>query len=130
VGEQLCAEAHAEHGQLARDRAAQQRCLGPQRRVVLDVEDRLLAAERDDPVDGVEVGQRVAAAHVALVERHPGLAQDGAGVAAERPLEVVQDGDGRRGHRADDPIAGCMPSIPSPYAVLDRSQMLMPASTA
>jgi hypothetical protein len=104
--------ADPEHGDRTRDGVAQQGRLQTQRRVVLDAQHRLLTTERHDPVDRVEVGERVAAAHVALVDQEAGLAQHRDGVAAEWALEVVQDRDNRH------------------YALLDRSQMLMPDSTA
>ena len=95
VGEQLRAEAHAEHRHAALGRLAQQRRLPRQRRV----ERGLLAAERHDAVDLAERGQRVAVAQEALVQARSGGLQRRAGVAQERPLEVVQDGDdGAVGH--------------------------------
>ena len=60
VGEQLGAEADAEHRHVALDRPAQQLGLFEQVRVALDLRHRLRAAEADEPVDGVEIGQRVA----------------------------------------------------------------------
>ena len=96
--EQLAAQAHAQHRELALHGRPQQRGLGAQARLVVDVEHRLLAAERQDPVDLGEVGQRVAAADVALVEHDASSLEDGTGVAEERLFEVVQDGDDGSGH--------------------------------
>ena len=52
----------------------------------------------------------VAAPDVALVEHHAGAVEDGAGVAQERALEVVQDGDDGTGHRPGDPSRSQKPS--------------------
>jgi hypothetical protein len=101
VREELRAEADAEHGDPAPDRLAQARRLGFQHRVGGDVADRLLAAEREQAVDGVEIGQRVTAAQPALVELDARGDHRGAGVAGEVVLEVVEDGDGRNGHACE-----------------------------
>ncbi len=89
VREQLRAEAHAEHRHAARRRVPQQRGLAGEP----GVERVLLAAEHHDPVVLAERGQRVAAAREALVELGARTAQRGPGVAEERALEVVDDGD-------------------------------------
>jgi hypothetical protein len=57
------------------------------------VEHRLIAAECDDPIQLVQERQRVAVAEVALVQLQPRGAQRRLGVAEERVLEVVKDGD-------------------------------------
>ena len=75
------------------DRGAQQRRLGGEARLATDVKHRLLATEGEDPVDLGELGQRVVATDVALVEHDAGAAQNGVGVPAEGAPEVVQDGD-------------------------------------
>ena len=77
VREQLRAEAHAEHRDPALDRLAQQRRLGGQHRVGVDVADRLLAAEREQPVDLVEVGQRLAVTQAVLAQLDAGGADRG-----------------------------------------------------
>ena len=51
------------------------------------------------PSTSPSAGQRVAVAQEALVQARSGSPQRRAGVAQERPLEVVQDGDdGAIGH--------------------------------
>ena len=67
VGEQLRAEAHAEHRHAALGRLVQQRRLSRQRRIG----GGLLAAERHDAVDLAERGKRVAVAQEALARRAP-----------------------------------------------------------
>ena len=69
MGEQLRAEADAEHRQAALDGLAEQRGLGRHHRQAVDVAHRLLAAERQDAVDLVERRQGVAVAQPALVDR-------------------------------------------------------------
>ena len=81
MGEQLGAEADAEHGDPAVDRLAQQRRLGAEHRIAVDVEHRLLAAERQQAVDLVERGQRLAVAQAPLVELDAGRADGVPGVA-------------------------------------------------
>ena len=89
VREQLRAEADAEHRDAARRRVAEQRGLARE----TGLERVLLAAQHHDPVVLADLGQRVAVAREALVELRAGTAQRGAGVAEERALEVVDDGD-------------------------------------
>ena len=89
VGEQLGAEADAEHRHVALDRLAQQRDLLEQVRVALDLRHRLRAAEADDPVDGVEVGQRVAA-RAGRDVLEPSGRQRGHRSAQERRFQVVE----------------------------------------
>ena len=112
VGEQLGAEAHAEHGHAALRGLAQQGRL----RLQIGVDRGLLAAQRHDPVDRGELRERVAGAQEPLVEAQPRAAQRRAGMAEDRALEVVQDGDDRAvGHPTEasrTPWCGCPHSGP------------------
>ena len=84
MGQELTAEAYAEHGNPIPRGGPQQLHLGSQVGVAVELRDRLLAAERDDPVDLVEPRERVTAAKVTLVEPHPGSLEDRTGVPEER----------------------------------------------
>ena len=84
MGQELTAEADAEHGNPIPRGGSQKLHLGSQIGVAVELRDRLLAAERDDPVDLVERRQRGTAAKVTLVEPHPCSLQDRTGVPEER----------------------------------------------
>jgi hypothetical protein len=71
----------------------QQPGLGGEPRLALEVARALLAAEREQPVDGAELGQRVAPPREALVELEARGAQRRLGEPEPGALEVVQDGE-------------------------------------
>ena len=66
--EQLGAQAEPEHGNAARDGSRQEVGFGVQRRLGVEIDGRLRAAEGDEPVDRVELGERVVARDVVLLQ--------------------------------------------------------------
>ena len=98
----------------------EQRRLGGQHRVGVDVADRLLAAEREQPVDLVE-RREAARRHAAGARRSstPAARIAVARVAGERVLEVVQAGDDRSDTRARVPGTG-PPEVRFPAPSIDR----------
>ena len=99
--EQLRPEADAEHRDTADRGVAQELRLGGQERIAIDVADRLVAPEGDDPVGLVDGRQRVSVEQTALVELSSRGPKRRSRVARERVGEVVQNGDDLTGHASE-----------------------------